>query len=566
VGSVVAVLDRPSARMVSTFLGILRAGAAYLALDPANPADRNRFMLDDSGASLVLVAPKLASLVAGAALTEDLDELASALERQPAATGAPGAGHDALTPAYLMYTSGSTGQPKGTVVPHRAIVRLVVNTDYVDLRASDVVAQVSNASFDAATFEIWGALLNGACLVGIDKEVLLSTADLARELVRHGVTVMFITTALFHLHAQAQPSAFRGLRYLLTGGEVIDPQTMRRVLEAAPPDHLLNVYGPTETTTFATAFPVTHVASGTASLPIGKPIANTTAYVLDDDLRLCPPGKRGELFIGGDGVALGYVNRPELTAARFVSDPFRAGARLYRTGDLARYRPDGNIDFLGRADAQVKVRGYRVELGEIEAVLRRHRAVSQAVVVAVDEPQGRRLAAFVVMDDEDQVDRLRSFVSRTLPDYMIPSAFVPLAGLPLNPNGKVDRTELPKLPASGMSTSGPGAQFHSGHEGFAAVAGRLWAEVLGFERDSTCDGFLALGGDSLAATRLVARLRETLGLEVPIRTLFEADSFRAWVDRVLLDALEAADDDVLADLLDGLGDGCAEAQDGDRAA
>src|SRR4030095_10740105 len=322
--------------------------------------------------------------------------------------------------AYVIYTSGSTGKPKGVAVPHLAVNRLVINTDYVQLTSNDVMAQASSFSFDASTFEIWGALLHGACLIIIPKEIMLSPQALAAEIERHGITVLFLTTALFNQLVDSIPAAFRNLNYFLFGGEAVDPRRVRQLLRNGPPKKLLHVYGPTETTTFATWYPVTWVAEDAVTVPIGRPVANTQIYLLDSLLQPVPIGVTGETYIGGAGVARGYLNHPELTAEKFIVDPFNPepGARLYKTGDLARYLSDGNIEFLGRIDHQVKIRGYRIELGEIEAVLIQHSAVLDTVVIArEDSPGDKRLVAYMIPQQRQKLtgSELRDYLKEKLP-------------------------------------------------------------------------------------------------------------------------------------------------------
>jgi len=304
----------------------------------------------------------------------------------------------------VMYTSGSTGRPKGVVIPHRGVVRLVRNTNYIEFRPNDVVAQVANCCFDLATFEIWGALLNGARLVIIDRDVILAPAELAREIKQRKVTTLLLTTSLFNLVAREQPSAFAGVRNVLFAGEAADPHSVAQVLEKSAPEHLINAYGPTEATTFALCHEVKAVPAGSVSIPIGKPIGNTTAFILDPQLALVPVGVTGELYLGGIGLAEGYLGKQELTAERFISNPFGEG-RLYRTGDLARYRIDGDIEYLGRVDEQLKIHGFRIEPGEIEAALVGHPTVAQAAVIGrEDRPGDKRLVGYVVANIGESAD------------------------------------------------------------------------------------------------------------------------------------------------------------------
>ncbi len=397
-GSIVAVCTDRSVNMLIAALGTLKAGAAYLPLDPEYPVERLRFMLEDAQCRLLLTGQGRAGELAACGVPVlRLDADSSLIASQPTSNCAPAGGGDAL--AYVMYTSGSTGDPKGTCIPHRGIVRLVRNTDYIDIRRQDRIAQMSNFSFDAATFEIWGALLNGACLVGVPREVALSPGRLARELREQGITTAFVTTSLFNQIVREKPDTFASLRHLLFGGSAVDPRPVREVLEHGAPERLIHVYGPTENTTFTTWQQVIEVPPDAVTVPIGRPIANTQVYVLDPHGQPVPIGVPGELYTGGDGLALGYLNRPQLSAERFVEHPFdeRPGSRLYRTGDLVRWRRDGSIEFLRRLDEQVKIRGFRVEPREVEAVLLQHPGLGDAVVVAQPHSTGdQRLVAYVV--------------------------------------------------------------------------------------------------------------------------------------------------------------------------
>ncbi len=522
-----------SPELVVALLGILKAGGAYLPLDLAYPPARQAFMLRDGAAPVLITTSALRSEVLdyhGEVICLDRDEAAIAAESTENPHG--GASGDHL--AYVIYTSGSTGEPKGVAVPHRAVNRLVVNTDYVQLGPADVVAQVSNASFDAATFEIWGALLNGARLVILDKEVVLSARELRAAIERHGIGTMFLTTALFNQLVAEEPAVFAGLEQLLVGGEALDPVWIRAALQAGPPRRLLNAYGPTETTTFAATYHVEHVPTDATTIPIGRPIANTRLYVLDRHLTPCPIGVPGELYIGGPGVARGYLHRPALTAEKFVPDPFgveRNGC-LYRTGDRVRLLHDGNIEFLGRIDQQVKLRGFRIELGEIEAVLCQHPGVQQAVVVVHESAEaGKRLVAYVVPHDPAAaiVEALPQFLRQELPAYMVPAVFTPLAALPLNANGKLDRAALPPPGHVGAPERGTNARPRTEVQ---ARLTRIWQALLGVPAVRVDDDFFDLGGHSLLVMRLLTEIEKEFGQRPPLSTIFPQatiEGLAAWL-------------------------------------
>jgi amino acid adenylation domain-containing protein len=493
---VVLEMER-SPELIVAMVGVLAAGGAYVPIDPSDPAERRAFLLADSGAAVRI----------GKADVEACDEPSGGLDPTV----------DSANLAYVLYTSGSTGRPKGVAVPHRAIARLVLGTDYVRLAPGDRIAHLSNTSFDAATFEVWGALLTGAALVVVPREVALVPAALASEIRRHGVTAIFLTTALFNEVVRVAPEALRDLRWLLFGGERAAPQRVREAVAAAGPElRLLHVYGPTESTTFATWHRVESVPEG-RSVPIGRPIANTRAYVVDRSLRPVPAGTPGELCLGGDGLARGYLGRPELTAERFVPSPFESGGRLYRTGDLARRRADGAIEFLGRSDDQVKLRGFRVEPAEIEAVLAGCPGVREGAVVVREEADGeRRLAAFLIPAEGESADP-RAFLRERLPPYMVPAEIEFLAAFPQTPSGKVDRRALATRRPADRPESRSGAA--PGTPAEEIVAG-VWAEILGRERIAARESFFDLGGHSLQAGRVLARLRSLFGVELSLRDFF----------------------------------------------
>ncbi|MFE4973194.1 amino acid adenylation domain-containing protein [Kitasatospora sp. NPDC056651] len=383
--------------LVVALLAVVRAGAAYVPVDPSHPVERRRLILADCAARAVVTRSDFAADCEGlGADVVAVDALAAEIAALPAVLSA--VTPDGEDPAYVCYTSGTTGTPKGVVVPHRAVLDLLRSTDYVRLTGRDVMAQAANPAFDAVTFEIWGALTAGARLVGLPKDAVVDPASFERAVKEHGLTVLFLTTALFNQIARERPWAFGPLRVLLFGGEACNPRRVRQVLAAEPPEHLLHVYGPTETTTFATWYEITEVAEDARTIPIGRPIGATVALVLGDDLRPVAPGASGELYLGGPCLALGYLNRPELTAERFVDDPAEPGSgRFYRTGDHVLLREDGAVEFLDRVDNQIKLRGFRIELGEIEAVLTAHPSVSEAVVSVYQQAEDdRRLVAHVV--------------------------------------------------------------------------------------------------------------------------------------------------------------------------
>ncbi len=504
--------------LVAGMLAILKCGGAYVPLDPAYPKERLALMARDSRFPILVTQESLLEKVHDLGchiLCVDRDaEGVSSEDDAPIEIELSG---EAL--AYLMYTSGSTGVPKAVSVPHRAIVRLVVDTNYIDIRPSDRVAQASNAAFDAATFEIWGALLNGASIVGIPQDVALNADGLAEHIAAGNATVLFLTTALFNQIAQSRPAAFRPLRYLLFGGEACDPRAVRRVLEHGAPEHLLHVYGPTENTTFSTFHEVRDIPVDAHTISIGKPISYGYAHVLQDDLQPSPIGVPGELYLGGHGLANGYFNQTELTAASFVPSPYRDGDRLYRSGDRVRYLPDGAIEFIGRIDGQVKLRGFRIELGEIQVALRSHPDIDDAVVILrEDAPDRKYLVGYIVPanDASPDYERLRSHLRQTLPEYMVPTTFMSLDRIPLTPNGKVDRRALP---APEIDRS-----FHDDIEPRTVlereIAG-LWKDALGLPRVGVTSRFFDIGGHSLLAVRIMAAVRDRYGVDIPLTQFFQ---------------------------------------------
>ena len=514
-------LDR-SFEMVVGLLGILKAGGAYLPLDPAYPRERLAFMMEDTGAPVVLTRESLLGI-----LPEGRFERVRLDGDWPAIARESGENREspvtATNLAYGIYTSGSTGEPKAVPVPHRGVLRLVLHTNYANFGPQETFVQLAPVSFDASTFEIWGALLHGAKCV-LFPEKTPTPEELGTLLKTEKVTTLWLTASLFNAVIDAQPTVLSEVRHLLIGGEALSIDHVRRGLEMLPETQIINGYGPTESTTFTCCYPIPRdLPSSRTSVPIGRPIANTRVYLLDRFFRPVPIGVSGELYIGGDGLARGYWGAPDLTGQKFIPDPFasdRAG-RIYRTGDRARYLADGNIEYLGRLDSQVKIRGHRIEPGEIEAVLRRHPAVRNVAVIARDDdPQDRRLVAYVVTDEDRPPDTadLRAFLAARLPAYMVPSAFIPMDSLPLTPSGKLDRRALP---AAGRDRTASGRATPPRDAREAGLV-KIWEEVLGVQSIGIDDNFFDLGGHSLLAIRFSSRVRDAFQVDLPLRTIFEA--------------------------------------------
>ncbi|HLK61110.1 MAG TPA: amino acid adenylation domain-containing protein, partial [Chthonomonadaceae bacterium] len=519
----IGVFLERSPEMIVALLAILKAGGAYLPLDPSYPIERLAFMLEDSRAPLLLTQQSLQGRLDGGQARVLLVDTEAAYAGESSANPQSAVLADNL--AYVIYTSGSTGLPKGVEVSHRNLLNLVhwhVHTYALD--ASDRTTQVARSAFDASVWEIWPTLAVGASLHIAPEETILSPSQLLGWLNDQAISVSFLPTPLAEAVLAEAGCETLSLRALLTGGDRLHPVERHDL-----PFALINHYGPTESTVVATAGTV---AMGKETLPpIGRPISNTQVYLLDGGMQPVPAGVAGELYLGGESLARGYLNRPELTAERFVPDPFsgRAGARLYRTGDLCRYLPDGSIEYLGRVDDQVKVRGFRIELGEIESVLSQHPGVREAAVLArEDGTQDKRLVAYVVSrNGAVHPNDLREHLRDKLPGYMIPSVFVALPSLPLSPNGKVDRKALP-APEAGEQRETYVAPRTPIEEGLAEI----WCEILRVERVGIHANFFELGGHSLLATQAISRFRSTFQVELPLRTLFEAPTIALLAQKI----------------------------------
>jgi len=555
VGEYIPVLMSRSVEMIVSQLAILKAGGVYVPIDPELPAQRQELIVKDCGARTVLALPgnKLSTNLPKVHLVETTNLRASGrssmenIERKRPSASA----------AYVMYTSGSTGTPKGVIVPHRGVIRLAINNGYADIEQSDRIGHCSNPSFDAATFEIWGALLNGATVVVVPQCVLLSKTSFSK-LVKTELTTLFLTTTLFNQYALTSPEMFANLKYLLFGGEAADPNCVREVMVRGHPSHLLNVYGPTETTTFASFWPVTSIPEGTISLPVGRPISDTQIYVLNDQLQQVPRQTLGEVYIGGAGVALGYLNRPELTAKAFVHDPFTAqpGALLYKTGDLGRWNADGLLELKGRVDFQVKIRGFRVELEEVEGALRSYPGIHHAAALVREQATGAKsLVGYVVPTIPVVTEnspfpqppvserigekgahagegrgpapalqlsvRIRDFLNAKLPHYMVPDFIVVLEEIPLTSSGKIDRSALP--PPRGRTTSSP---YVAPQTSVETTLCEIWRMVLAVDEIGVEDHFLELGGTSILAMKIGAAVDDAFGLEFPVSVIYRRPTVR----------------------------------------
>lgn len=503
-GTNVCLQMHRSEQLLVAMLGILKAGCAYVPIDHSYPTERKQYILADSACALTVDDACFGDFLAGQA-QYDAQNLALPITPEQL--------------CYVIYTSGSTGNPKGVMVRHRNVVPLVKNTGYLAIQPTDVLLQWSNFAFDGAVFDIFGALLNGATLVLLAGNEVASIDAIKARIYEHQVTVLFITTALFNLVVDADISTFRPLRKLLFGGELVSKHHVRRAVEYLGRGCLLHMYGPTETTVYATFHAVEEVLEADLTVPIGVPLTNDTVYILDEALQLLPRGASGEICLGGAGVSRGYLNDADKTAAKFVPNPFKAGELLYRTGDLGRWQENGTVAFMGRIDFQVKIRGHRVELAEIEYYLSLWDEITDGVVRLNEDVQGDKyLCAYVVGAIRDE-QALRAYLLQTLPDYMVPTCFVSLDKLPINANGKVDRQALP-IPSS--TSPSPKTARVAPRNSVEQQLWHLWEKVLGKNDFGITEKFSELGGHSLKASRLLAEIRKTLQVNVALAQLLNS--------------------------------------------
>jgi amino acid adenylation domain-containing protein len=517
-------VERSVEAIVGT-LAILKAGGVYVPLDPTYPDERLSFMVSDTDLSLVVTLSHLSGRMTRPGLSLFcLDNPGVGTVNEDFAQDPPVSAR-AESPCYVMYTSGSTGRPKGVTIPHRAVVRLVKNSNYATMDEHQVYLQLAPLSFDAATFEIWAPLLNGGRLAIMPPQTP-SLQEISTAIKQHGVTTLWLTAGLFHTMVDHHLEGLRPLRQLLAGGDALSVSHVRRFLTSLPNTRLINGYGPTETTTFAVCHQITMEDTNNTSIPIGKPIANSEAFILDPEMRRVPVGTEGELYLGGDGLAHGYLNRPELTTERFVPHPFATefGARLYRTGDRVRWRTDGIIEFLGRVDQQVKIRGFRIEPEEIEQALLTHPSVRQAVVVPREMGQSsKELFGYVVLDtsaDAVTGNALRRFLGQTMPEYMVPAQIIILEALPLTPNGKVDRRELP-APESIRERPEQDTPYVAPNGDLEKELVACWENLLRVAPLGTNDSVFDLGAQSLHVIKAHQEISRFIAYEPDIALFFQ---------------------------------------------
>ncbi|XHR98260.1 amino acid adenylation domain-containing protein [Mucilaginibacter sp. UC70_90] len=516
-GDIIAVFADRTIDTIASMIAILKNGSAYLPVDIKLPAERVRYMLNDAEVKIILTNVAIPEEIRREYIVHDI----SLIETEPGTyVEKPVRFTTSEDVAYVMYTSGTTGLPKGVMISNRNISGLVINSDYVELNETTRILLTGMLSFDATTFEIWGSLLNGGAVYLFPEDTLLDTEQLGSIMESCEINTMFLTTALYNFHVQEKVSIFKGLKYLLVGGEVLSPYHINRVHDLYPSVHLINCYGPTENTTFSVCHSI--VERYEQHIPIGKPISNTTAYILDENYNPVPIGVCGELYVGGSGVARGYLNNADLSSEKFVSDPYRKGDRMYRTGDLGRWRSDGTIEFLGRRDDQVKIRGHRIEPGEIAVHVNGYAGIGDAVVQVRERGGEKYLVCYYVSSDVIREDDLQEYLSFRLPEYMIPGRYIRLESIPLTSSGKVDRKKLPEPEIINVDN------YIAPANAVEEKLVEIWSEVLQIDKGviSTDSVFFRLGGHSLKAMALANKISRQLHVEVPLKEIFLRQDIR----------------------------------------
>lgn len=500
----VVVLGERSKEAIAAIIGILKAGCAYVPIDVSYPEERIRYIIKDCKPKLILCDDEFMGI------DDTIPCVSLKMADLPYAKGTVSANIDSRSLAYIIYTSGTTGKPKGTLVEHRSVVRLVNNNSFVELSENSVIFQTGAIAFDASTFEIWGALLNGGRLILAGKDDITNPAQMKRIIEEKQVNTMWLTSTLFNQMVDTNVNIFESLTYLLVGGEKLSDKHIKKFYENVNTVQLINGYGPTENTTFTATYPI---PKNFAKIPIGKPISNTQVYILNKDT-VCGIGMPGELCTTGDGVARGYLNRDELTNEKFVDNPFGSG-KMYRTGDLARWNHDGNIEYLGRIDEQIKIRGFRIELEEIENTIKANSAIDDAaVVVRTDSNAEKYIVAFFSSAQEINVDLLKDNLRKSLPDYMIPVGFKQLDKLPVNQNGKIDKSKLPDVEIVGSASS------REPQTELERIAVQAFCKILNINKLGVDDNFFELGGHSLKAATLINELESLTGIRIPLKEIY----------------------------------------------
>ncbi|MEJ6981955.1 non-ribosomal peptide synthase/polyketide synthase [Pedobacter sp. P351] len=543
-GMMVPICVERGLEMITGILGILKAGGAYVPIDLEYPKDRISYMLEDTSATVVLSTKGNRKVLEDLGKEIDIVDIELFAPSSLHASELPVVGADDL--AYVIYTSGSTGRPKGVLVEHGNVVSLVKGIDYIHVGAEDTLLSTGSPSFDASTFEYWAMLLNGGRLLLCSESRLLNSESLKNEIIRNNVNKMWFTSSWFNQLVETDITVFQTLDSILVGGEKLSEKHISQVRETYPGVRLINGYGPTENTTFSLTYEINDL-SALNTIPVGKPLNNRKVYIVDDQFQLSPIGVPGEIYLGGAGLSRGYLNQPELTAEKFVTDPFdfERGSRLYKTGDSGRWLPDGNIEFLGRIDDQVKIRGYRIEPGEIEKVLEKCERVRQAVVlVKADDSGHKRLVAYVTSEGTFDKEFIRDYALSILPEYMVPALWVELEMMPLTSNGKINKRALPDPDMNEMHSE----DFAAPRNDFEIALAEIWEDLLGIDRVGIYDNFFELGGDSILTIQVVSRMRR-LGYEFQVNDIFTHQT----IDKLssIIDAAPGNDQSVEQGLLEG---------------
>ncbi|WP_298739283.1 amino acid adenylation domain-containing protein, partial [uncultured Chitinophaga sp.] len=536
-GDFVGIMIERSHKMIIAVLSVLKAGAAYVPIDVDYPHSRKEYIINDAAIKTLITENSYTSgLDFYTGKIFDIDAAVDTTAQVPACRVLPTA------PAYVMYTSGSTGAPKGVPISHRGVVRLVKNASYMDFHQEQTLLATGAFAFDATTFEYWSMLLNGGCLIFCSREVLLDHHQLATLLLGKGVNTIFLTTGFLNQLVDNHIELFKTIEVVLTGGDKLSPVHVNTLLRKYPHLSVINCYGPTENASFSTTF---RIEEQMDLVPIGKPVSNSQVYIVDSHRALVPIGVAGEICLAGDGLTSGYLNKPALTAEKFIPNPFRPGELMYTSGDLGRWLPDGNIEFLGRKDEQVKIRGYRIEPGEIESCLKVFTGITDAVVIVKNNKAAEKeLVAYLVVAEPINIVALRDHLSKQLPFYMLPDHYVQLDALPFNVNGKIDKKQLPD--PEGISVAG-GVEYIAPRNETEKQLVNIWQELLGRERISVKDNFFDIGGHSLRATRLMSQIYKIFEVKISLRDLFtiaileEQAAFIAKAQKLAFVAITAVD-------------------------